>query len=191
MRAIVRDPDLRWWWTTALAAVLVVWVVGVASGLAFFDESEHVVLARIAFTRTHPEIWFGQQIGGWAMIVAAVAIATHVIWSLALQPHGITPLLTSVVAALAGMVMVPGWSAWAAGMHELPGAHLTWWFFAVLASGVVVAACGVLLWRIALADRQRERSERIFLARGRIGAVEPRGGTHDRQGADERRVHPE
>lgn len=142
------------------------WIAGIASGGSFLDEPDGAVFARIAYLSAHPEVSTAEQIGGWSMIAAAVAIVAHLIAALALQSERTTPLWTSIVVALAGMVMVPGWAAFAAGIEECAGVRMTGWFFVVLGSGVVVAVCGVLLWRIALDDRRRAQIERVLRRSG-------------------------
>lgn len=185
-----RAADHRWWWTAALAAVLAIWLAGIASGLAFLDESGRAVFERLAFLHRNDDVALAEQVGVWSMIVAAVAILAHVVYALVLQPNRITPLTTAVVVTLAGIVMAPALAAYAFGMSYLPDVHHTGWLLFLVASGVVVAVCGGLLWRIALDDRHRERIERNRMARGRLGGVEPRGEHHERQGAGER-SHPE
>ncbi len=186
-----RRSDLRWWWTGALAAVLAIWIAGIASGLAFLDEPGGAVFARIAFMNRNGDVALAEQVGVWSMLVAAVAILTHLLYALALRSDGIVPLPSAAIASLAGMVMAPTLSAYALGMSYLPDVHVTAWFFFLLASAVVVATCGGLLWRIALDDRRRGRIERVPRARIASGRVEPRAGDHEPRGSGESRSHPE
>ncbi len=125
------------------------------------------VLAWAGFLIRNPDVQLAANIAGVAFVIALGAVVLHVLGALAYRASGATPLVSSVVVALAAMTIVPAGTAYVVGTLDFADARMTVWPPLLLASAAVLAIAGVMSWRIALAERRREALERILLGGNR------------------------
>jgi hypothetical protein len=148
-----------------------------------YDFGGHV-FDRIDFMHEHALVRYAEAVAVVSMLVTSLATAIHA--ALAARSIRRLPVGSAATATIAAIAMLASTALYMAGMSKFEYAHLNWVLPAEMVAAAVVAIAGVASWWIAHEDREMRSLQRIPMARGSLRGVDPRGGHHDRQGADPR-----